>query len=190
MPYYGRDYEAYARVFGISVDAVDAHLAAQIRPAVNMDDGAKAEGGWGLSMASRPEVLAEQKRQMERYRSAMEALQKATPPLRVLEEIADPLKKAEAAIQTAVAEQIGLQTAQHLSALDAALGKAVEDITKDNRWEARKSNQGGMYLSAGMVYFHSFNSEFIEAIAAFMSGDLLTALQKREEVIGNIPVAP
>lgn len=82
------------------------------------------------------------------------------------------------------------QTAKHLTALDAALEEAMKAVKRDNRWEAKRSNQGGYYVGAGMIYLHAFDQAFIEAIAAFFAGDLLTALQKREEVNNSLPVAP
>lgn len=82
------------------------------------------------------------------------------------------------------------QTAKHLTALDAALEEAMKAVKRDNRWEAKRSNQGGYYVGAGMIYLHAFDQAFIEAIAAFFAGDLLTALQRREEVNNSLPVVP
>lgn len=81
-------------------------------------------------------------------------------------------------------------TTNHLAALSEELQEAVKNITPDTRWEARRSNQGGYFVTDGNLYQHSFSQAYCEAVAAFFAGDLLTALQKRDEVNASRPVAP
>ncbi len=102
-----------------------------------------------------------------------------------------PLKKAEKAIQEGVAEQIGMQTAQHLTALDAALGKAVEDCQRVGGWTLRRCGAGGwdIFHETGL-YLHIRDQTMAEMIHAVLSGDLLTALQRRDAVYEALPVAP
>ncbi len=76
------------------------------------------------------------------------------------------------------------QTAKHLLALDSSLEEAVGKVRSESRWKWAKSNDGGggAYVTAGAFYLRSSNRDFVEMVSAFLSGDILTALQKRDEV--------
>lgn len=82
------------------------------------------------------------------------------------------------------ADLIEQQTVDHLLALDSSLEEAIGKVKSEGRWKWNKSNDGGggAYVAAGSFYLRSSNRDFVEMVAAFLAGDILTALQKRDEV--------
>ena len=82
-------------------------------------------------------------------------------------------------------------TQKHLAGLDAALGQAVQNVKRDSRFQYIKTSQGRHALTGpGNFYDEHHMQEYMEAVQAFLYGDIALALQKRDQFIDSFAVAP
>ena len=78
-----------------------------------------------------------------------------------------------------------------ITALDAPLEQAVQNVHRDSRFQIRKTSQGRYAVfGPGDFFDESHNKAYMEAIAAFFAGDLIEALEKRQAFIDSFVVAP